>query len=125
MGKFDSYSSYSDKVMEFVGQVGDNVRTALPGSAGKWLQTGAALGVARTGGKAVGTFIRRNPAVAVAAAVGAGVVWLAVRRHQKKQQQANGNGAVIEGKSRRVEAKRAAPRTRRATKTRARTTASE
>jgi hypothetical protein len=109
--------SYSSKVMDLVGQVGDNLRDALPSNAGKWLQTGVALGAAKTGSRAVGTFVRRNPAVAVAAAVGAGMVWLAVRHHQKKQQangKGNGNGAVIEGKSRRVEAKRAAPRTRRA-----------
>jgi hypothetical protein len=110
MSRLDSYSS---KVMDLVGQVGDSFRGAMPDGAGKWLQTGVALGAARTGSKAVSGFIRRNPAVAVAAAVGAGVVWYAVRRHQKKQ----ANGAVIEGKSRRVEAKPAAPRTRRATKT--------
>jgi hypothetical protein len=113
MSRLDSYSS---KVMDLVGQVGDSLRGALPDGAGKWLQTGVALGAARTGSKAVGSFIRRNPAVAVAAAVGAGVVWVAVRRHQKKQ----GNGAVIEGKSKRVEARRVAPRTRRTTKTRPR-----
>jgi len=112
------YDTYSSKVMDLVGQVGDNLRGAIPDSAGKWLRTGVALGAAKTGSRAVGTFVRRNPAVAVAAAVGAGVVWLAVR-HQRKKQQANGNGAVIEGKSKRVEAKRAAPRAR---KTATRTT---
>ncbi|MCR6664185.1 MAG: hypothetical protein NVV60_13805 [Luteimonas sp.] len=99
MGKFDSYSG---KVMDFVGQVGDNLRTALPDNAGKWLQTGAALSAAKVGGKAVGGFIRRNPAVAVVAAVGAGVAWYAVHRHRKKQLEAG----VIEGKSKRVEARR-------------------
>ncbi len=116
MGKFDSYGG---KVMDLVGQVGDNIRDALPDTAGKWLQTGAALGVAKTGSKAVGGFIRRNPAVAVAAAIGAGVVWYAVHR-QRKKQLAEG-GQVIEGKSRRVEARKAAAkapasRTRRAAK---------
>lgn len=100
MGKFDSYSG---KVMDFVGQVGDNLRTSIPDTAGKWLQTGAALSAAKVGSKAVGGFIRRNPAVAVAAAVGAGVIWLAVRRHHRKQQ---AQGPVIEGKSKRVEARR-------------------
>ena len=103
MGKFDSYSG---KVMELVGQVGDNLRGALPDSAGKWLQTGAALGVARTGSKAVGGFIRRNPAVAVAAVIGAGVAWYAVHRHRQKQLAAGGQ--VIEGKSRRIEARKSA-----------------
>lgn len=109
MSRLDSYSS---KVMDLVGQVGDNLRGAVPDNASKWLQTGVALGAAKTGSRVVGSFVRRNPAVAVAAAVGAGVVWLAVRHQRKK---ANGNGAVIEGKSKRVEAKRAAPRARKTT----------
>lgn len=112
MSKLDSYT---DKVMDLVGQVGDNLRTALPDNAGKWLQTGAVLGVARTGSRAVGGFVRRNPAVAVAAAVGAGVLWYVARRHQKKRQ---AEGEAIEGKSRRIEAKRAAPRARRGTRER-------
>lgn len=103
MGRFDSYSS---KVMDLVGQVGDNLRGALPDSAGKWLQTGAALGVAKTGSKAVGGFIRRNPAVAVAAVIGAGVAWYAVHRHRQKQL-AEG-GQVIEGRSRRIEPRKSA-----------------
>lgn len=103
MGKFDSYSG---KVMDFVGQVGDNLRTALPDSAGKWLQTGAALGAAKTGSKVVGGFIRRNPAVAVVAVLGAGVAWYAVHRHRKKQLESG----VIEGKSKRVEARRVEPK---------------
>jgi len=113
MGKFDSYS---DRVMDLVGQVGDNLRTALPDNAGKWLQTGAALGVAKTGTRAVGGIIRRNPAVVVAAAVGAGLVWYAVHRHRRKQA---AQGQVIEGHARRVEARRAAPKPR---TTRTRTT---
>lgn len=101
MSRLDSISS---KVMDLVGQVGDNLRTSLPGTAGKWLQTGAALGVARTGSKAVGTLVRRNPAVAVATLVGAGVAWYMVHRHRKQQLE---SGGVIEGKARRVEPRRA------------------
>jgi len=101
MSRLDSFSG---KVMDLVGQVGDNLRTALPDTAGKWLQTGAALGVAKTGSKAIGSLIRRNPAVAVAAAVGAGVAWYAVHRHRKKQLE---EGGVIEGKARRIEPRRA------------------
>ncbi len=114
MGKFDSYS---DKVLDLVGQVGDNIRTALPDTAGKWLQTGAALGVAKTGTRAVGGFIRRNPAVAVATAVGAGVIWLAVRHHNKKKQRVAAREA-IEGQSERVEARPEAPRRRRSARVR-------
>lgn len=101
MSRLDSFSG---KVMDLVGQVGDNLRGALPDNAGKWLQTGAALGVAKTGSRAVGGFVRRNPAVAVAAVIGAGVAWYAVHRHRRKQQ---AEGGVIEGKSRRIEAQRA------------------
>ena len=104
MGKIDSYS---DKVMDLVGQVGDKLGTALPSTAGKWLQTGAALGMAKTGTRVVGNFVRRNPAVAVAAAIGAGVAWYAVHRHRRKQE---AEGAVIEGKARRVEPRRTATR---------------
>lgn len=96
--------SFSDRVMDLVGQVGDNVRGVLPDNAGKWLQTGAALGVAKTGSRAVGGFIRRNPAVAIAALVGAGAAWYAVHRYRRKQQ---APGEVIEGQARRVEARRA------------------
>jgi hypothetical protein len=101
--------SFSDKTLELVSQLGDSLKNAVPGSAGKWLQTGAALGVARTGSRVAGAFIRRNPAVTIAAAAGAGLLWYAARRHAKKTQ----NGA-IEGKATRIEAKRgsAAPRKR-------------
>ena len=100
-------SSFSDRALDLVGQVGDNIRTSLPDTATKWLQTGAALGVARTGTRAVGTLIRRNPAVAVAAAVGAGAIWYLARRQAKKRALAGGNAAAIEGKSTRVDARRA------------------
>ena len=105
MSRLDSISG---KVMDLVGQVGDSVRTTLPDTAGKWLQTGAALGAAKTGTKVVGSLIRRNPAVAVATAIGAGVALFAVNRYRKKQQ---AKGGVIEGKAKRVEARRAPRKT--------------
>ncbi|TYT26524.1 hypothetical protein FZO89_09775 [Luteimonas viscosa] len=115
MSRLDSYSG---KVMDLVGQVGDSLRTSLPDSTGKWLQTGAALGVAKTGTRVVGSFIRRNPAVAVAAAVGAGALWFLAHRHRARQQ---AEGEVIEGKARRIEPRRsprkAAPRRSSRTKT--------
>ncbi|MDH5832361.1 hypothetical protein [Luteimonas kalidii] len=101
MSRLDSYSG---KMMDLVGQVGDSLRTSLPGSAGKWLQTGAALGAAKAGTRVVGTLVRRNPAVLVAAAAAAGVAWYAVHRHRRKQE---ANDAVIEGQSRRIDARRA------------------
>ncbi|MDQ3494756.1 MAG: hypothetical protein M3485_04310 [Pseudomonadota bacterium] len=103
----------SDKTLELVSQLSDSLKHAIPDGAGKWLQTGAALTMAKTGSRVAGTFIRRNPAVAVAAAAGAGLLWYVARRQQKKAQ----NGA-IEGKATRIEAKRgtAAPRKRRTAK---------
>lgn len=103
MSRLDSISG---KMMDLVGQVGHGVRNTLPDGAGKWLQTGVALGAARTGSRAVGTLLRRNPVAVVAAAVGIGAAWYAVHRYRRKQQ-ANGGGQVIEGQSRRVEARRA------------------
>jgi hypothetical protein len=103
MSRLDSISG---KMMDLVGQVGHSVRNTLPDGAGKWLQAGMALGAAKTGSRAVGGVLRRNPAVLVAAAVGIGAAWYAVHRYRRKQQ-ANGGGQVIEGQSRRVEARRA------------------
>lgn len=105
--------TFSDKALALVSQVGDGLKNAIPDTAGKWLQTGAALGMAKTGSRVAGSFIRRNPAVAVAAAAGAGLLWYVARRQAKKAQ----NGA-IEGKATRIEAKRAsgAPRKRAASK---------
>ncbi len=108
-----TFDTFSEKAMELAGQMGDSLKHVVPEGAGKWLQTGAALGMARTGSRVARTFIRRNPAVAVAAAAGAGLLWYVARRQAKKAQ----NGA-IEGKATRIEAKRASstPRKRAASK---------
>ena len=58
-------------------------------------------------------FVRRNPAIAIATAAGAGLLWYAARR--KARQAENGNGS-IEGSSKRVEAKRTTARKRPARK---------
>ncbi|MEO6264123.1 MAG: hypothetical protein ABIO58_04035, partial [Luteimonas sp.] len=63
---------------------------------------GAALGALKTGTRIATKFVRRNPAVAVAAAAGAGLLWYAV--HRKAKQAENG---AIEGRATRIEAKRA------------------
>ncbi|MBB1473296.1 MULTISPECIES: hypothetical protein [unclassified Luteimonas] len=97
-----------DKAMELVGQLGEGLRNVVPAGAGKWLQTGAAIGVARTGTRAVSHVVRRNPVAVAAAAAGIGLVLYAVRRHRRKAEAE----AAIEGKSRRIEAKRGAPRKR-------------
>lgn len=93
--------SFSDKAMDLAGQVGESLKHVVPAGAGKWLQTGAALGMARTGTRVATTFIRRNPAAAVAAAAGAGLLWYVARRQARKAQDGS-----IEGKATRIDAKR-------------------
>ena len=97
--------SISDKVMDLVGQVGDSIRDGMPTRAGTLLQTGAALGMAKTGTRVAGHFVRRHPAWLVATVVGAGAAWYAVHRYRKKQ----AAGETIDGQARRIEP-RSAPR---------------
>lgn len=117
----------TDRALELASQAGSSLKHAVP-SADKLLQTGAALGVARTGGKVALSFMRRNPAVAIATAAGVGLLALAAYRKRKREEA----GTPIEGKSRRIEAKkvngssarstagkRAAPRKRTTTSSRA------
>ena len=99
--------SLSGRALELAGNVGDSLRNNVPDRAIKWIETGAALGALKTGGRVATKFVRRNPAVAVASAVGAGLLLYAVRRQQKKAQQ-----GAIEGKATRIEAKKGTTRTR-------------
>lgn len=96
----------SGRALEIAGSVGESLRDRVPDKAMHWIETGAALGALKTGSRVATSFVRRNPAVAIASAVGAGLLVYAVRRHQKKQQ-----AGAIEGRATRVEAKRA-PRAR-------------
>ena len=104
MSRFDAVTG---RALEIAGNVGDSLKGRIPDKAMDWVKTGAALGALKTGSKVAGKFVRRNPVVMVAAAAGAGLILYAVRRHQNKL-----NGAAIEGKATRVEAKKAAPRKR-------------
>lgn len=97
MTKLDSLP---ERALELFNQVGDGLKQAIPNGAGKWLETGAKLGALKTGTRVATTFIRRNPAVAVAAA-GAGLLWYVAWRKAKQAE----NGA-IEGSATRVEARR-------------------
>ncbi len=92
-----------ERAMELASQMGDGLKDRVPDRAIKWIETGAALGVLKTGTRVATRFVRRNPVVAVAAAAGAGLLWYAARHRAK--QSANG-GDAIEGKATRVEAKR-------------------
>ncbi|NDK39507.1 hypothetical protein DT603_11705 [Pseudoxanthomonas gei] len=91
----------TDRVMDLVSQAGTSLSHVGP-SATKLLQTGAAMGAMKTGGRVAIKLVRRNPVVAIAAALGVGVLAYAARR-KRKQDEAN---APIEGRSRRIEAKR-------------------
>ncbi|WP_024892101.1 hypothetical protein [Luteimonas huabeiensis] len=118
MSKFDALQ---DRALELAGHLGDNIRHAIPDHAGKWLQTGAALGAARAATRTAGRSITRHPAISgsvvVAVIAGAGLLWWASKR--RKQKQAAGSGQTIEGSSHRVEARRAPRRSgaRRGTRT--------
>ena len=109
--------SISDRVMDLVGHVGDSIRDGMPTRAGTLLQTGAALGMAKTGTRAAGYFVRRHPAWLVATVVGAGAAWYAVHRYRKKQ----AAGQTIDGQARKVESRRAPAKTASRTQRRAST----
>ena len=94
-------TTITDRAMELASQAGTSLTKISP-RAEKLLKTGAALGVVKTGGKVAIGFVRRNPVVAVAAAVGVGVLAYAANRKRKRE----ALNAPIEGKSKRVEAKR-------------------
>src|SRR3546814_7396299 len=104
MSKLDSLSG---RGLELAGSVGDTLRDRVPDRAMKWIETGAALGAVKAGSRVAAKFVRRNPAVAVAGAVGAGLLLYAVRRQQRKSRE-----QPIEGKATRIEAKKAPPRKR-------------
>lgn len=109
----NTLSTLPERALQLATQVGAGIKDAVPDKAIKWVETGAALGALKTGGRVATKLVRRNPALAVAAAAGAGLLWYAARRRAKQAGQA-GNGA-IEGKATRVEAKRGNGSTRKTT----------
>lgn len=111
----NTLSTLPERALQLATQVGAGIKDAVPDKAIKWVETGAALGALKTGGRVATKLVRRNPALAVAAAAGAGLLWYAARRRAKQAEQA-GNGA-IEGKATRVEAKRGNGSTRKTTRT--------
>ena len=94
-------TTITDRAMDLVSQAGSSLKHVGP-SATKLLQTGAAMGAVKTGGRVAVKFARRNPVVAAAAALGVGVLAYAAYR---KKQKADAN-VPIEGRSKRVEDKR-------------------
>ncbi len=91
----------TDRAMDLVSQAGSSLKHVGP-SATKLLQTGAAMGAMKTGGRVALKMVRRNPVVSVAAALGVGVLAYAAHR-KRKRDEAN---APIEGRARRIEAKK-------------------
>ena len=90
-----------DRAMALIGELGDGLRKAVPGKAMQWVETGAALGALRTGGRVALKVARRNPGLAGAAIAGAGLLWYAARKRAKAAEQ-----APIEGSAKRVEARK-------------------
>lgn len=94
-------NSLQDRALVLVSQVGDGLKQVVPDNAGKWLQTGAALGALKTGSRVATTFVRRHPAATIATVAGAGLLWyLARRRAQREVHEA------LEGSATHVTAKR-------------------
>jgi len=89
------------RALELATHVGEGIKARVPDRALKWVETGAALGAAKTGARVATKLVRRNPAIAIAAVAGAGLLWYAARRRAKQAE-----AGAIEGQSRRVEAKR-------------------
>ena len=114
MGKFDDIASRAAGMASGMGHkaagiasgmgqrashLGGNLKGKLPDAAIKWVETGAALAAVRSGSRVATRFVRRNPALVVAAAAGAGLLWYASQRHAKKK----AAEAPIEGEARRIE----------------------
>ena len=99
MSKFDAYT---DRVVDLAGKVGSTVKEHLPGHAMRLFETGAALGAVKTGTRVAGKFVRRNPAIAIAAVAGAGLLVYAARRRRARQLALEGEDKAIDGESVRV-----------------------
>lgn len=98
MSKFDKTQ---DRAMELIGDIGDGLRKRVPDKAMQWIETGAAIGAVKTGAKVATKFVRRNPVLAGAAVVGAGLLWYAARQRRKQREQE----MPIEGRATRVDAR--------------------
>ena len=110
-------TTLTDRAMDLVSQAGTGLKQVRPGAT-KLLQTGAALGAVKTGGRVAAKFVRRNPVAVIAAALGVGVLAYAAHRKRKK----DALNAPIEGRSKRIEAKRVNNGTVKARKTTTATT---
>ena len=98
--KFEDIASAAS---DMAGKLGGNLKGHLPKRALSWVETGAALAALRTGGRAGMRIARRNPILAIAAVAGAGALVYAARRAKQKKLE---SGDVIEGDSKRVNARK-------------------
>ncbi len=107
MSKLDAYT---DRVVDLAGKVGSTVKDHLPDHAMRLFETGAAIGAVKTGTRVAGKFVRRNPAIAIAAVAGAGLLLYAARRRRAKKLALEGE--AIEGESVRIPIERIRSETR-------------
>lgn len=98
----NSLATLPERALHLASQVGSGIKDAVPGKAMQWMETGAALAALKTGGRVATRVVRRNPAIAAAAVVGAGLLWFAVR-HRAKQGRED---EALDGKAKRVRARR-------------------
>ncbi|MFT4267096.1 MAG: hypothetical protein QM586_07730 [Xenophilus sp.] len=111
-----------ERALEIAGSAGDSLKHAgsslrqVAPQASEWLKTGAALGAVKTGGRAAGKLVRRNPAITVATAVaGLGLIGYAIYRKRKRDQDViDGSAERLENHSGNANARRAARAQRRA-----------
>lgn len=108
-------SQWNDQALRLAGQVGDTLKDAVPDRALRWVETGAAVGALRASTRTAGKFVRRHPVALVAAAAATGMVWYALRQRARRQADASQDehGDVLEGRARRVDARRSRGRARR------------
>lgn len=93
-------SDVGDRILDAIpSRLSDRVRSALPSRSGGLLEAGVALGAMKTGGRVATAFVRRNPAVAVAAIAGAGLLWYVAHKRAQKAER-----GLLEGRSQRVDA---------------------
>lgn len=110
----DSLKHAANSAGDGLRSAGSNLRRHASPGASEWLKTGAALGAVKTGGRVATKLVRRNPTVAVAAAVaGIGLLGYAVyRKHKRDQAALNGEAQRVDHRSN-AEARRAARNQRR------------
>ena len=98
--------SLPERALELAGHVGDGMKTMVR-HGDTWLETGAKLGALKTGTRVATGFVRRHPAAIAATVAGAGLLWYLARRRAQRVENGNAQGdAVVDGKSRRIDARR-------------------